>query len=648
MPIVQFQPTTGAVNDWRGFCCIVIWHGYCWFWLVNARSVAGCTRRLRMAQNLGFLALLFSTGAAWGALIPAQHLPEGLYWTNLQVGVVGGIPNISGWTVYTNCTSSATAEQINAALASCPKYEIVKLGTGTYSFDEALTMTTVYGDTTGKGDNVVLEGSGWNTVLTWPNGYSAYGLINIDSTYEYSSPPQDSSRTRNWTSGYAQGSTNIQINTSATNSEFPPLSLEVGQLICLDQGNDVNLVNPYGVDGSPQLTQIRTNALGLYCNQQQYVMITAISKGTNLTIWPGVYMTNIQASLGPQIWWAGLPITNCGIENLCIDGGSANESVNDIVLGGDAYNCWVENVEVTNTGYAGVQTYESAHCSMNDNYFTMSVSGGASTSYGINFFLGSDSLAQDNMFYGVSTPCLTDGGCGCVFAYNYMTNMLFAASPGWEAACIETHGAHPYMNLWEGNIGNSICMDFIHGSSSHNTVFRNAFGGLEYAEGAIDNNNTFCCNVMGSNRWETVIGNIFGNGPTSAGYYNNYEVNALYYPSNYLNEKSIYVLGFWGNYVTNNDPLTCTSLERDGNWDVVHNSVVWDTNGVQTLPASLYLTGEPTWWADYGNASSWPPIGPDVTPMQGQIPAQTRFLQLAYLSTNVTVMPPTDLRAVGP
>ena len=35
------------------------------------------------------------------------------------------------------------------------------------------------------------------------------------------------------------------------------------------------------------------------------------------------------------------------------------------------------------------------------------------------------------------------------------------------------HAPHPYMNLFEGNYGSTVCFDFIHGSSSHNTLFRN-------------------------------------------------------------------------------------------------------------------------------------------------------------------------------
>ena len=61
---------------------------------------------------------------------------------------------------------------------------------------------------------------------------------------------------------------------------------------------------------------------------------------------------------------------------------------------------------------------------------------------------------------------------------------------------------------------------------------------------------------------------------------------------------------------------------RHGNYDYVNNAVVWDPAiPDHTIPNSLYLTAKPSWWGEL----PWPPIGPDRTPMAGQIPAQQRF-----------------------
>ena len=65
------------------------------------------------------------------------------------------------------------------------------------------------------------------------------------------------------------------------------------------------------------------------------------------------------------------------------------------------------------------------------------------------------------------------------------------------------------------------------------------------------------------------------------------------------------------------------TIIRHGNYDYASNSTIWDsTIPDHTIPASLYLSGKPSWWG----ALAWPPIGPDLAPMVGQIPAEYRFV----------------------
>jgi hypothetical protein len=61
------------------------------------------------------------------------------------------------------------------------------------------------------------------------------------------------------------------------------------------------------------------------------------------------------------------------------------------------------------------------------------------------------------------------------------------------------------------------------------------------------------------------------------------------------------------------------TLIRHGNWDRVNNAVMWDPNiPDHTIPASMLYSSRPAWWdADF----AWPPIGPDLTPIVGIIPA---------------------------
>jgi hypothetical protein len=232
-----------------------------------------------------------------------------------------------------------------------------------------------------------------------------------------------------------------------------------------------------------------------------------------------------------------------------------------------------------------------------------------------------------------------------------MTNMIFSQSPGWLGSCISTHGAHPVMCLFEGNIGTQISYDDIHGSGSHQVAFRNYMSGYEANLNNAANyyaNNTYPVVVNSTNRWCTFVGNVLG----TVGYHNNYEFTVLDYPTNYEDVYTIYQLGFFGNAFTTGDPMTVTTAARTGNWDAANGAVVWDSKGVQSLPASLYLTSQPTWWTNYGNASPWPSIGPDVSPMVSGIPAQLRYLELTstntVLSSTNGVLPPTNLRATTP
>jgi hypothetical protein len=585
--------------------------------------------------RLIWLLAVFFTMPVWSQLIPAGHLPGGVLWASNNVGVVGGVPNVT--TIYTNFNPGASESQIVAALNRCPSNEVVYLNPGTY----IITNVLEYGPWMGGNNGVVLRGAGMGqTTLIFSNAPAVAYLFAAN----YFGYAPTSNNVMNWMSGLSQGSTHITID-RATDIASGSQPLQVGDLIGLTQGNDPNLVNPIGNENTEQQSAL-INSWGQLCNQEQIVMVTNIVNGTNLTIWPGVYMTNYQASLHPQVWWTGgTPAAMFGIENITFDCQYIPAGDQDILLE-CCYNCWLKNCEFTNVDYAAEELVDCAHCTVSECYVHDCASGGQSETYGFNPEASSDILIQDNIFYKDSAPILVDCGCaGCVFGYNFMTNMIFGQSPGWLASCISTHGAHPVLCLFEGNIGTQISYDDIHGSGSHQTVFRNYMSGYEANLNNAANyyaNNTYPVVINSTNRWCTFAGNVFG----TVGWHTNYQFTVTGYPANYGNIDTIYQLGFFGNSITTGDSLTVTTVARTGNWDTADNGVVWDSNGVQALPASLYLTGEPSWWTSYGNTSSWPPIGPDLTTMVGQIPAQIRYLELS--STNVIVFPPTNLHATTP
>jgi hypothetical protein len=528
-----------------------------------------------------FVFLPFLCVCALADVIPPGR---GIAWSG---GVPGGIPNRT--TIFTTLSPGATVAQFQDAFKSCPSNQVIKLSEGVFYLDSRLQITR---------GGITIRGAGpGKTTLVFTNNPWAYGLVHFLSDYRYDDPPSNTNLIRNWTSGYAMGSTQITIDQVGDAGGYAPAVLRPGMTICLDQLADPNLVQPVGSEGL-HAQQIRENGQR---GQQQYVRVVAINNGTTLTISPGVTFPNAQAALKPQIWWWGPSIEYSGIEDLTIsqEFGPGHASI----VFQSAYGCWVKNVETYKSEYAAVETFESKNIEIRDSYFHHVKSGGASTSYGVYLSLCSDSLVENNIFNAISSPVVPATCSGNIVAYNFCTNHVYSAT-GWMAHSIQPHGQHPFMNLFEGNVGTGINFDFIHGSSSHNTVFRNRFTGFEPQ----DNADTYPVLIMATNRYMNVIANVLG----TPGYHTIQELDLLTGPANV-----IYRLGCYDNNSTQpGDLATPGTLLRSYNYDCVTKASTTDA-----IPASLYLSSRPAWWS----GSTWPAIGPDVVGLANPIPAQLRF-----------------------
>jgi hypothetical protein len=111
------------------------------------------------------------------------------------------------------------------------------------------------------------------------------------------------------------------------------------------------------------------------------------------------------------------------------------------------------------------------------------------------------------------------------------------------------------------------------------------------------------------NRYWNVIGNVLGTPGLTTSYSGS--------------NPGIYNLGYGYDPVPD-DPLVATTMMRWGNYDTVNGSVRWLASEVpsglsqyanplpssQNLPASFYLSSQPSWWPA---GKPWPAIGPDVT-----------------------------------
>ena len=134
-------------------------------------------------------------------------------------------------------------------------------------------------------------------------------------------------------------------------------------------------------------------------------------------------------------------------------------------------------------------------------------------------------LIENNIFYRLHTSILLrSGSSGNVIAYNYSAGNYHDPQTSWLIQDMDAnHGAHPMMNLYEGNIAGLFQPDSFWGSSSHCTVLRNWFLGDDIVfppystRGAYQTNSSFhvSANLMAVDlnyaiSYHNLVGNIVG------------------------------------------------------------------------------------------------------------------------------------------
>jgi hypothetical protein len=559
----------------------------------------------------------YTHAQAWSGVVNPSRAID---WSN--VGIPGGIPVRNA--ICASLTSSATASQINNAIASCPSGQVVSLASGTYNLSAGI-------DFAGR-NNVTLRGAGpTQTRLVFAGGTGCGGPtadVCIEGSFNWNGGPQ---QTTTWTGGYAPGTTQITLGSTA--------GLSVGQVLILDQDNDTTDTNQVFVCDTTACASDNSSSSsspGRNCsnagtvsgcssgaaadrNQQQYVRVTAIN-GNTVTISPGLYMPNWRASQNPGAWWASAVIQGSGIENLTVD----NTNSNDIsgIMFFNAYQCWMKNVRSLRGNRNHVWLEYSARIVIRDSYFFGTLNA-LNLSYGIEPWQSGDVLVENNIFSMVTNPILIGNTSGSVFSYNYDINNYYS-NPTWMMpGPAWAHDAGTSMNLIEGNIGPGFVEDDIHGSHNFATVFRNLYSGLE--PGKLQQ--TVPIILQSHSRYDNLIGNVLG----TAGYHNTYQSNTPATTS--ACDASIYNLG-WSDPECKNlpqisqDPMVISTLMRWGNYDVVNGAVQWNSSEVpsgissfsnalpasRALPNSFYLPSLPAaWWATAWGTPAWPPIGPDVT-----------------------------------
>jgi len=558
-------------------------------------------------------------------IIPPERLID---WSNAGVWYNGikGIPtypvgiNLTGLKSYggyklDNTGLSDSRNAIQAALNACPIYNAVLLGPGSYMIGPSGSLSIP--------SYRVLRGTEPFTVTPQTTLIHNHSLTS--SLIGMSGSAADYTPVVNVIS-CAKGSDAITVDGVT--------GFTVGDDVFIDEVNDPDFV----YIGGTESTCTWCSRLNGTRSLNEVKRIRAIDAGTKTiqferplyrTYWNTPQLVRDVAASKLEI--------NAGVESLRIinDGiKPVGELSNAIELNHSTY-CWVKRVEVYDEYYKAILLqYYNLGCEVRECYIH-----GVPTGYSVsgNYAIpladhNTDCLVENNICYHVhSSLTLGSGGSTAnVIAYNYAYNEHHDSQPTWFLGGTGHHGAHPYMNLWEGNYHRKIFHDIIQGSSSHSIWFRNrttgypvsiAEPGENPAQPTVDQEMSVC-NLPRYSYYVSIIGNILG----TSGYDTVYEAYPLY-----LSTKQIWKLGFenQNDEGSPTDSKTAATIIRHGNYDYVTRSTIWDARiSDHSLPNSLYLTAKPSFFG----VLSWPAFGPDLNPMEWDIPAKYRFDAGTYFS----------------
>jgi hypothetical protein len=460
----------------------------------------------------------------------------------------------------------------------------------------------------------------------------------------------------NWTSGYAQGSNTITLDS------VPSGTTTNNTLLILDQcdngysgspcaGTAVDNGNYFNCEAdwtSPGVGCSYTGPVGAertYRGQQEIVEATAI-QGNTITITPALRHPNWNTGNTPQVWIIN-PSRYVGVRGLTIDG--SNFPYNGgptagIGFAGTSY-FWVTDVVISSLPNISLFiTQEAAHGQIESNYiYNSGQSNPLTDSSGINF-LGANHLITNNICQNAHLCVLGNGPVeGDVVSYNFIVNANTGDSVLYEGIRANHSNGADY-NLFEGNATTAVFMDQAHGTTLVDTYYRNFLYGWEPCGNGNCGSNTqktdnlFAFQVLSNHRYGNYIGNVLGTPGISnqSGSLYQFTDSMWYHGSGGVG--NIWDIGSGNNNSPPSyagpisiDPVVAQTIMRWGNWDAKNGTTQWNTSEVPTsppagvlansvpstsctssnsCPASFYLSSPPTWWA---SSIPFPAIGPDVS-----------------------------------
>ena len=546
-------------------------------WFASAR---------RRAVLFSLLLLGFTSEFLSGVIIPEDRRVD---WAP---GIPGGIP--TNYPVFCNVREKIPGSPLlavgdgkaddTAALAAaihwCPPRQVVYVPAGTYRISWTLRLS----------DSIVLRGAGQGKTRFLLDSPNRQSVVRIGSGEHVSKEVRIES-------GFGKNSTKLTFA-----DPWSVRSFREGDFIAVTQDNDPVLVFPNGMTWG-----------GMKGSRQLMTQIVPVSGKSENSLLLGrpLYFTFHQ-ELNPVAYRLSGLTADAGLESCTLETLHNAGAANSIDMIGSVH-CWVRDVEVYHSPKSFVWIVYSFGNEIRECYVHEPWDSEGGSGYGFHIFgPNSDHLIEDNIAWQCRHSMVMEGGgSGCVFGYNCSADAWSTVSPGWVYNDLITHGAHPYMNLYEGNSLHKWSQDYVHGSSSHCTGFRNQITGggeptahrytIAYWPVSFESRNYFM----------NVVGNVLGwPGATTR-----YEFVS---PGN-----CVYKIGYGGEGDTVlQDPYSARTALRHGNYDFANKSVVWDSAvRDHAIPDSLYLKKKP---AFFGN-QAWPWVGPDLDPMVKAFPARVRF-----------------------
>lgn len=498
-------------------------------------------------------------------------------------------------------------EALQAALGSCPSGQVVYLPRGTYRISRPLIID--------KG--LVVRGAGpaaTKVVQTAP--LPVFRIQGSSTSFYYAAVGGHAELgiVQPLRSGFMKDSDKVVIEDAR---EFSP-----GDVVLIDQLNDPSLVRPSGTGGTCTWCGLGSdtdrNADGSRA-MGETLIIKKVDGKTVTFHRPLRYPYD--AKLHPRlIVLSHRPVRNAGIEDLGLMSAQGNEEGSGITM---AYcvNCWVRNVESVNIPQKHVDIdWGSCGNEIRDSFFHGTPRFDADHGYGINIRnYSTDNLIENNVFFRLHNGVVigSAGGSGNVVAYNVIDHTRHW-QPHWFLFQIGTHGAHTFMNLFEGNVCGKVGLDSYWGSGSHNVFFRNRITRENSGQPVTSDINAV--SIEAFNYYVSVVGNILGQpgcrGPVEQIPFRDSRENPVLWKVGYEGAKTGYPT----------DPKVAATLIRTGNWECATGEVEWTTQD-RRIPDSLYLLSKPSWFGDL----AWPPFAPERPGFDPRsvppIPAQIRLAE---------------------